>query len=326
MIAPARPASTLVLLRPGPEGLEVLLTRRPASMAFGPRIHVFPGGRVESEDQDDAGWRARGLAPRSAAAALGGDLEPSMAIGYHVAAIRETFEEVGIEVAVPQLVPMTRWVTPINLERRFDVRFFGAIVPPGTDVGPLAGEVDAVAWLTPRAALVSAARGEIELWQPTFVTLQQLLGVADEAGLRAAFAPGPGSLRAEIQPGRGGSIGPAAVEMPWAGGIPGRVTRGWLAGDRELLLVNAADPTTTTLDAVLAFVATRGARLAGVVIPGLEPERHAGVEMFATGLNLPVVAPRGRAAGAPYAVIEADHDARPPVGDADLSLEELLAG
>ena len=39
-------AATVVLLRPGPAGSEVLLTRRPATMMFAPGVHVFPGGRI----------------------------------------------------------------------------------------------------------------------------------------------------------------------------------------------------------------------------------------------------------------------------------------
>ncbi len=97
-VAP-RPAATVVLLRPGPAGLEVLLTHRPATMAFAPDVHVFPGGRVDAGDADPS------LAPRSvrsaveAADALGGDLEPEPALAAHVAAIRELFEEAGVLLA-----------------------------------------------------------------------------------------------------------------------------------------------------------------------------------------------------------------------------------
>jgi len=47
-----RPAATVVLIRPGPHGLEVLLTHRPASMAFAGDMHVFPGGAVDPADTD----------------------------------------------------------------------------------------------------------------------------------------------------------------------------------------------------------------------------------------------------------------------------------
>src|SRR5690242_2868671 len=48
-----RPAASVVLLRPGPDGPAVLLTHRPPSMAFAPDVHVFPGGAVDPGDADD---------------------------------------------------------------------------------------------------------------------------------------------------------------------------------------------------------------------------------------------------------------------------------
>ena len=60
----ARPAATVVLLRPGSAGLEVLLTQRPTTMAFASDAHVFPGGRV---DPDDAAPGLAGRSVRSAA-------------------------------------------------------------------------------------------------------------------------------------------------------------------------------------------------------------------------------------------------------------------
>ena len=55
-------ASTVVLVRSRPHGLEALLTKRPASMAFAPNMHVFPGGRVDdavlpSQVRDDLAGR-----------------------------------------------------------------------------------------------------------------------------------------------------------------------------------------------------------------------------------------------------------------------------
>jgi 8-oxo-dGTP pyrophosphatase MutT (NUDIX family) len=59
--------------------------------------HVFPGGRVDESDADagDAGW-CDGLdhAERQLA-----DLSPREAVAYHIAAIRELFEEAGVLLA-----------------------------------------------------------------------------------------------------------------------------------------------------------------------------------------------------------------------------------
>ena len=95
----AHPAATVVLVRPGAGGLEVLLTRRPSTMAFAAGMMVFPGGRVDAADSDP-GLAARSvLTPAAAAERLGGSAEPELAAALHVAAIRELFEEAGILLA-----------------------------------------------------------------------------------------------------------------------------------------------------------------------------------------------------------------------------------
>jgi 8-oxo-dGTP pyrophosphatase MutT (NUDIX family) len=93
------PAASLVLLRDGPDGVETLLIRRHEASRFAAGDFVFPGGRLESEDRAaEAAGRCAGLTPAEAAARLGlGD--PGEALAYWVAAIRETFEEVGVLLA-----------------------------------------------------------------------------------------------------------------------------------------------------------------------------------------------------------------------------------
>src|ERR1700674_1262687 len=46
-----------------------------------------------------------------------------------------------------------RWVTPPQLRRRFDARFFLARLPAGQDVRPQEGEVAEWLWITPEQAL-----------------------------------------------------------------------------------------------------------------------------------------------------------------------------
>ena len=57
--APARPASVLMLFADGPQGLEVLLTKRARHL----RIHAgqvsFPGGKPEANDDSPAGTALR---------------------------------------------------------------------------------------------------------------------------------------------------------------------------------------------------------------------------------------------------------------------------
>src|SRR5271156_5827545 len=87
-VAPVR-AATLLLLRDGAGGLEVLMIRRAEASSFAAGALVFPGGALQAEDDAAAlGARCRGLA------ALGPDLAASP-----IAAIREGFEGAGILLA-----------------------------------------------------------------------------------------------------------------------------------------------------------------------------------------------------------------------------------
>ena len=48
--AKLREAATVLLLRDGPQGLEVLMTRRSMSASFAPGAFVFPGGGIDAHD------------------------------------------------------------------------------------------------------------------------------------------------------------------------------------------------------------------------------------------------------------------------------------
>lgn len=87
--ATPRPAATVILLRDGAEGLEVLLMRRHRSSGFVPGAWVFPGGRVDSADSGPALYeRIRGLPS-----------DPVPDSAFWSAALRELFEETGVLLA-----------------------------------------------------------------------------------------------------------------------------------------------------------------------------------------------------------------------------------
>src|SRR5258706_454905 len=88
-----RPAATLILLRPGAGGAEVLMIQRTQSAAFLGGAYVFPGGALDAQDADTRIMkRIVGLRPEQADARL---KLPSGGLSYYVAAIRECFEERG---------------------------------------------------------------------------------------------------------------------------------------------------------------------------------------------------------------------------------------
>ena len=188
--ADARLAASLLLLRDGPQGVEVLMLRR-AERAGDQRsgAAVFPGGQLDARDRaahghclgpDDAG------ASRQLGVALGG-------LDYAIAAVRETFEEVGLLLAVGDidlpalqtwrirmqageagvaefctatglqfdlrgLVYCAHWLTPVGSPKRFDTRFFAARAPAGQQAEADLAEAVELMWLTPAQAL-DRARG-----------------------------------------------------------------------------------------------------------------------------------------------------------------------
>jgi len=96
-IAPnPRPAATVVVLRDSPAGPQAFMVRRHQGTAFMGGAHVFPGGRVDAADRDaDPSW-CDGI---DAAALQLPDLPAADAVAFHVAAVRELFEEAGVLLA-----------------------------------------------------------------------------------------------------------------------------------------------------------------------------------------------------------------------------------
>jgi len=97
MPVPPVPAATVMLLRDSSAGPEVLLLERHSRSEFLPDAYVFPGGRVDDEDHALA-ERVAGVTAAEAAAVLP-TVPAALALGFFVAAIRETFEEAGVLLA-----------------------------------------------------------------------------------------------------------------------------------------------------------------------------------------------------------------------------------
>jgi len=221
--ADARRAASLILLRDGERGLEVLMLRRAerdGDMRSG--VTVFPGGVLDPRDREAHG-RVHGADDATLSARLG---LPEGGLDYAIAAVRETFEEVGLliareadgrpvtparaqalapwrdrlhrnEASVPMLcdaagltldlsglVYHSHWLTPPGSPKRFDTRFFITAAPEGQQAVPDLGEAVELMWLTPAEAL-SRERG-LKLLPVTEVTLRELSAFADTAAALAA--------------------------------------------------------------------------------------------------------------------------------------------
>ncbi|HEX4882430.1 MAG TPA: hypothetical protein VFV18_08805 [Porticoccaceae bacterium] len=88
-----RPSASLVIGRDGPAGWEIFMARRHNDTAFAGGALVFPGGALEAGDETGAVGEA-GAGDETAAVGEAGAVDWLHA--HRLAAIRETFEEVGI--------------------------------------------------------------------------------------------------------------------------------------------------------------------------------------------------------------------------------------
>lgn len=335
-IAPV-PAATVVLLRPGSAGLEALLTHRPSSMAFAADMHVFPGGRVDAGDADPALAARSAISPHEAAAAIGGDLRPDAALAAYVAAIREAFEEVGVLLAdssasataevvaaarahllrdasafpaiaealdlrlrTDRIVPISRWVTPPGLSRRFDARFFVAMLPDGADASLVGDEVVAFDWHRPIDALDAMADGRIGMWLPTSTTLQQLANVSTIEEVRHRMTPG----RLGLVVVESVADGVVRIEMPAGGGVAGQPVNAYLVGRRSFVLVDPGDPTGGALDRAVAEARDRGGTIRAIALTHADPDHAAGAEALREQLGVPVMVGPGGGRHLPYPTVE----------------------
>jgi 8-oxo-dGTP pyrophosphatase MutT (NUDIX family) len=228
ILTPPLPSATVMVLRDAPAGLEVLLVRRHANSGVLGGVHVFPGGKLDAADRSAGGLD---LSPADCQRALNEPgLDLDTAVGLHVAALRETFEECGLllglaglaadlrqvrertlggeafatvlqamamPLAASGLVPWSRWVTPrvpSVANKRFDTRFFVAAAPEGQQVEHCTVEATEAIWMSPRTGLERYWAGEIDLAPPQIMSLHQLVGLGDVAQALAAARSRPPAL------------------------------------------------------------------------------------------------------------------------------------
>ena len=165
-VVEASPAATVVCLRDGALGLEVLLAKRSSKLVFHGGAWVFPGGRIDPADYGDAPADLDRAARR--------------------AAVREAKEEAGIDVDPDALVHLSNWTTPEISPKRFATWFFVGPVAGGTEVADGA-ETDVLQWFRPDEALEARAAGQIELAPPQYVTLLELREFGTVAQAMAAI-------------------------------------------------------------------------------------------------------------------------------------------
>jgi glyoxylase-like metal-dependent hydrolase (beta-lactamase superfamily II)/8-oxo-dGTP pyrophosphatase MutT (NUDIX family) len=195
--AVTRPAATVLLLRDSPQGIEVLMTRRSLTASFAPGAYVFPGGGIDALDAT------------SHAHAQRRPTQSDLRLTQAIAAIRESFEELGIllayradhsmatsndiglldrslpfaaqcatqglKLAADQVFVLAHWITDRDLPKRFDVPFLVARMPEGqTPVADESEQFEPV-WVRPADAIMRHEAGDFFIIFPTIRTLQRLI-------------------------------------------------------------------------------------------------------------------------------------------------------
>lgn len=222
--APTALSATVLLVRDGAAGLEVLMVVRHHEIDFARGAAVFPGGKVAPSDHD-----ARLLAHGADMA----ETDPRQR-ALRVAAIRETFEECGLLLgrdaqgrspdrtrlatlrarwqeriaqtstafaemlheealwlACDSLQPFAHWVTPVVAPKRFDTHFFIVAAPPDQDALHDGSEAVDSFWTRPVDALQDCLQGRRTIIYPTLANLALLAQTPSVAAAVAAARARP---------------------------------------------------------------------------------------------------------------------------------------
>ena len=199
-------AATVILVRQGPESLEVFMLERPSRGDF-PELHVFPGGKVDPEDKrlaqnydssyERTSWGLGAPTP------------------FAITAIRECFEEAGVlfvttkanaqwsataieqyrqellnsEYSFAEFLQkrdlrldfskvhyFSHWITPEHAPARFNVRFFLATLPYQQEASHHISETSSGSWISPRTALRNVAKKKWQMIVPTLTSLRMIAG------------------------------------------------------------------------------------------------------------------------------------------------------
>jgi 8-oxo-dGTP pyrophosphatase MutT (NUDIX family) len=211
-------AATVLLLRDGDAGLDVLMITRHAETVFAGGALVFPGGRLDVEDAAPEIQRHCRAVPA---------VDPAQ-MALRVCAIRETFEEARLLLARPRgrdtllsgeelaaiearltaklgrgpdftelivagelelatdlLVLFAHWITPKIRPRRYDTYFFLAPAPAQQEALHDGREAVASVWVPPAQAAADGAAKRVKM---IFATRFNLLKLARSSTREAAFA------------------------------------------------------------------------------------------------------------------------------------------
>lgn len=197
-----RAAATLLLIRDNP--FSVLTVTRNARSYFSSAM-VFPGGMVEDSDFSDE-WRDY---------LSGHEHVPEPDRALRIAACRETWEETlvaapchalapvpearpieafqkhlmqaGARLDLAAMTPFARWITPPEMQRRYDTHMFVARAPDNAIALCDGQEIVSCEWLEPQTAIARADAGDPAILFSTYFNMC-LLAQAHDVDCAIAMA------------------------------------------------------------------------------------------------------------------------------------------
>ena len=205
--------------------VEVFMMRRAPTMEFAPRMLVFPGGGVDPRDGDPslpwAGpspveWGRLLVADEATARELvvaavrevfeecgvllaGPDADSVVGDVSGPAWQAERESLLSREVSLAQMLisrglvlrsdllrAQAHWITPEFEPKRYDTRFFAALLPVGQIADDQTSEADHADWADPASLLQEYASGSALMLAPTVVCVEQVAAAASAAEFLAA--------------------------------------------------------------------------------------------------------------------------------------------
>lgn len=292
-----RPAATVVILRDGFSGPELLLTIRPKHLRFMGGAAVFPGGAVAEADADPR-WAAAVDGPADAA---------------RICALREAFEEVGYLAAsgpadritkadaddanvflaaclslgvrpnTAALVPGGRWVTPLGSTVRFDTAFFLTRATEGWEPIADPNEVESWEWVTAANALERLSTGDLLMAPPTIEMLQRIAGHASIEEVFDALREDPVDSAGRVLSFR---LSPLVhvILAPNPGPMTGPGTNTYVVGSGPTVIIDPA----VTDDGYLVELRRVAKDVSQILITHRHPDHVGGARTLAESWDVPV--------------------------------------
>lgn len=141
-------SATILLVRDGHSGLEILLLKRNSNAKNMADVWMFPGGKIDDEDVGST------------------ELERAASGG-----LRELREEANVTLGLDSLTTFSHWLTPEGQKRRFATWFFIATLPESATVKVDGEEMVEAVWMSPSDAVSEHRAGSLRLPPPTVVSL-----------------------------------------------------------------------------------------------------------------------------------------------------------